>query len=101
VGADYVASDGRYIEVKAFSGSAPNSFDLEAPEWRAAQHPEIADRYWVYIVEHLRDGQPPQVTAVFNPVTDEATSKEPTGKMRVRGWRSSRTQRVGRFEQRP
>jgi len=97
VGADYLASDGRYIEVKAFSGDAPDAFDLEPPEWRAAQHPEIGQRFWVYIVEHLRDGRPPEITAVFNPVDDDATSKEPTGKLRVRGWKNSKTQSIGVF----
>lgn len=97
VGADYVASDGRYIEVKAFGGDAPDSFEMEATEWRAAQNPAIADRYWVYVVEHLRDGQPPLITALFNPVLDDSTSKEPTGKLKVRGWKSTRTQRVGEF----
>jgi hypothetical protein len=100
VGADFVASDGRYIEVKAFSEAAPDSFELEAPEWRAAQHPEVADRYWVYVVEHLRDGEPPKITAVFNPVLDDATSKEPTGKLRVRGWKASQTQQYGLFGER-
>ena len=98
VGADYLASDGRYIEVKAFSGAAGDSFELEATEWRAAKKEGIADRYWVYIVEHLRDTEPPRVTAVFNPVLDEITSKEPTGKLRVRGWKAARTQYVGEFE---
>ncbi|MBA2719825.1 MAG: DUF3883 domain-containing protein [Chloroflexi bacterium] len=100
VGADYVASDGRYIEVKAFSGRAPDTVELEPPEWRAAQHPEIADRYWVYVVEHLRDGQAPMITAVFNPVLDESTSKQNTGKLRVRGWKNARMQHVGQFGER-
>jgi hypothetical protein len=100
VGADYFASDGRYIEVKAFSGTAPDSFELEATEWRAAQHPEIAERYWVYVVEHLRDGLPPKITAVFNPVLDDAPIKEPTGKLRVRGWKSAKTQDIGQFAER-
>ena len=100
VGADYLASDGRYIEVKAFSADAPDAVDLEPPEWRAAQHPEIGERFWVYIVEHLRDGRPPEITAVLNPVADDATSKEPTGKLRIRGWRNSRTQHYGEFGER-
>jgi len=100
VGADYLASDGRYIEVKAFSSDAPDSVDLEPPEWRAAQNPEIGPRFWVYIVEHLRDGRPPEITAVFNPVADDATSKEPTGKLRIRGWKNSRTQHFGEFGER-
>jgi hypothetical protein len=100
VGADYVASDGRYIEVKAFGGAAPDSFEMEATEWRAAQKEGLADRYWVYVVEHLRDEQPPRITAVFNPVLDEATAKEPTGKLRIRGWKSSAIQRVGEFTER-
>jgi hypothetical protein len=100
VGADYLASDGRYIEVKAFSGDAPDAVDLEPPEWRAAQHPEIGERFWVYIVEHLRDGRPPEITAVFNPVADDATSKEPTGKLRIRGWKNSKTQHFGEFGER-
>ena len=100
VGADYLASDGRYIEVKAFSGDAPDAVDLEPPEWRAAQHPEIGQRFWVYIVEHLRDGRPPEITAVFNPVADDATSNEPTGKLRIRGWKNAKTQHIGVFGQR-
>jgi hypothetical protein len=100
VGADFLASDGRYIEVKAFSGEAGISFDLEPTEWRAAQRPGIGDRYWVYVVEHLRDGQPPKITAVLNPVTDDATQKEPTGKLRIRGWKSATTQQIGEFGER-
>ena len=101
IGADYVASDGRYIEVKAFSREAPDSFELEAPEWRAAQHPEVAERYWVYVVEHLRDGTPPRITAIFNPILDNSTSKEPTGKLRVRGWKHARLKQLGQFGERP
>ena len=100
VGADYLASDGRYIEVKSFGGDAPDAVDLEPPEWRAAQHPEIGGRFWVYIVEHLRDGRPPEITAVFNPVSDDATTKEPTGKLRIRGWKNSKTQHFGEFGER-
>jgi hypothetical protein len=97
VGADYFASDGRYIELKAFGSDAPDSLELEATEWRAAQNPAIAERYWVYVVEHLRDGRPPIITALFNPVLDDSTAKEPTGKLKVRGWRSTRIQTVGQF----
>ena len=99
VGADYVASDGRYIEVKAFGEAAPNSFEMEATEWRAAQTEGIAHRYWVYVVEHLRDGQAPKITAIHNPVLDDATAKEPTGKVRVNGWRSSAKTDVGEFSE--
>jgi hypothetical protein len=98
VGADYLASDGRYIEVKAFGGTAGDSFELEATEWRAAKVDGIAERYWVYVVEHLRDAKAPKVTAVFNPVLDEITLKEPTGKLRVRGWKAAKVQYVGEFE---
>lgn len=98
VGADYRATDGRYIEVKAFGEEAPGSFDLEPAEWRAAQHPQIGPDYWVYIVDHLRDGKPPRVTAVLNPVLDGQITKQPTGKLRVRGWRSARTKYEGLFE---
>ncbi len=100
VGADFVASDGRYIEVKAFSGEAGSSFDLEPTEWRAAKRPGIGERYWVYVVEHLKDGQPPKITAIFNPVTDEFTQKVPTGKLRIRGWRSAATRHSGEFGER-
>jgi hypothetical protein len=89
VGADYVASDGRYIEVKAFGEAASDSFEMEPAEWRAAQTDGISHRYWIYVVEHLRDGQPPKITAIHNPVLDEATIKDQLGKIRVRGWRSS------------
>lgn len=44
-----------------------DSFDLEPTAWRAAQQPEIAPRYRAYVVEHLRDGQAPRATAIFNP----------------------------------
>jgi Domain of unknown function (DUF3883) len=100
VGADYLTSDGRYIEVKAFSGSAPDGVEFEATEWKAAQHPEIADRFWLYVVEHVRDGRPPKITAVLNPISDPSTSKEPTGKLRIRGWKNAAVQQVGEFGER-
>lgn len=99
VGADYVASDGRYIEVKAFSGTS-EGFDLEPAEWRVARRPDIGPRYWVYVVEHLRDGQAPVVSAVFNPIVDESVTKEPTGKLRVRRWRSATTVATATFQTR-
>ena len=79
VGSDFVASDGRFIEVKAFGGSAPDSVDFQASEWRRAQQPEAAAEYWLYVVEHLRDGQPPRITAVLNPVVDNGTVKRRPG----------------------
>ena len=51
-------------------------------------------------MEHLGDGRPPDITAVFNPVDDNATSKEPTGGLRIRGWKNSKTQYIGVFGQR-
>lgn len=99
VGADFVASDGRYIEVKAFSGTS-EGFDLEPAEWRAARRPDVGLQYWVYVVEHLRDGQAPVVSAIFNPVLDASVMKEPTGKLRVRRWRSAATVATGTFQER-
>lgn len=90
VGADYIADDGRYIEVKATGGAADDAFDLQESEWSAALDPRIRDAYWVYIVEHLTDGQEPIVTAIFNPVRDDNLGQAPVGKMRVTGWRMAR-----------
>jgi hypothetical protein len=97
VGADYRATDGRYIEVKAFGDEAPSSFDLEPYEWRAARNPQIAPHYWVYVVDHLLDGKAPRVTAIRNPVLDDSVTKQPAGKLRVRGWRSASEQQEGTF----
>lgn len=90
VGADYLASDGRYIEVKSFSGPAPNAFELEAPEWQAAQQPGIGENYYVYVIEHVADGQNPRLIAIPNPMTSEAMVKTPTGKLRISGWASEK-----------
>ena len=35
---------------------------------------------------------PPKIAAVFNPVLDDATVKELTGKPRIRGWKNAHTQ---------
>ncbi len=100
VGADYLSVRGgvtdRYIEVKAFGGTAGDSFELTRAERKAAGEPAIAPRYWVYVVEHLRDGESPVVTALFNPIADPQLSKEPVGAVNIRGWRAT-TQVVGRF----
>ena len=97
VGADYVADDGRYIEVKATGGTAEDAFDLQESEWSAALDPRLRDDYWVYIVEHLTDGHEPTVTAVFNPVRDDNLDQSPVGKMRVTGWRSAARLQRGPF----
>ena len=97
VGADYVADDGRYIEVKATGGTAEDAFDLEESEWGAALDPRLRDDYWVYVVEHLADDQEPTVTAVFNPVRDDNLSQSPVGKMRITGWRSAAREHRGVF----
>jgi hypothetical protein len=89
VGADYLASDGRYIEVKSFSGEA-GAFELEVPEWQAAQRPDIAANYYVYIVEHVADGETPRLIILPNPMTTEAIRKEPSGKVRISGWSAVR-----------
>lgn len=97
VGADYVADDGRYIELKASGGVAENAFALERSEWEAALDPKTGDDYWVYIVEHLTDGGVPEVTAIFNPVRDPLLRQTPMGKMRVSGWRGARRKDHGTF----
>lgn len=97
VGADFRATDGRYIELKAFGDGAPSSFDLEPFEWRAAKNPNIASHYWVYIVDHLLDGKPPRVVAIRNPVVDEMVTKQATGKLRIRGWQSAHEKQEGTF----
>lgn len=86
VGADFLASDGRYIEVKSFSGAAGDAFDLEAPEWQAAQRPGVGENYFVYVVEHVADGQNPRLMVLPNPMASETVRKEPTGKLRVSRW---------------
>ena len=92
-----MADDGRYIEVKATGGTAEDAFDLQESEWSAALDPRLRDDYWVYIVEHLTDGEEPTVTAVFNPVRDDNLDQSPVGKMRVTGWRSAVRQQRGPF----
>lgn len=99
VGADFVANDGRYIEVKAFSATS-EGFDLEPAEWRVARRSDVGPQYWVYVVEHLRDGQAPVVSAIFNPILDESVTTEPTGKLRVRRWRSATTVATATFRER-
>ena len=93
VGADHIAGrDGaieRYIEIKSFSNRAPDSFLLTRDEYRAALDSEIGPKYWVYVVEHLRDGEIPIVSAVFNPVRQEEVEKEPVGDLRIVGWRNA------------
>ncbi len=100
VGADYIADDGRYIEVKAAGGSADDAFDLEQSEWSAALDPVIRADYWVYVVEHLTDGGVPVVTAIENPVRDQRVGQAPVGKMRVSRWRSAQVQKIARFRRR-
>lgn len=99
VGADYVSSDGRYVEVKSWEGSAPESLDLTEISWKAARRPDIRDRFWVYVVEHLRDGHPPLVTAVHNPVVDSAVITEPKGTMTIHAWRSATLAVTSNFEE--
>lgn len=101
VGADFVADDGRYIELKASGGVAENAFNLEPSEWGAALDPKTGADYWVYIVEHLTDGGVPEVTAVFNPVRDPLLRQAPVGKMKVSGWRSASKRDHGAFGRRP
>jgi len=95
VGADYVAvRDGeidRYIEIKSSKGNK-DVFDMTRNERIAAMKPDIGSMYWIYVVEHLGDGQDPTVTAVWNPVADEGVSKEPKGSIAVKGWRTSERQ---------
>jgi hypothetical protein len=100
VGADYVADDGRYIELKASGGVAEDSFILEPSEWQAALDPKTGADYWVYVVEHLTDGKEPEVTAVFNPVLDSRLRQNPVGKMKVSGWRAATRQDRGKFKRR-
>jgi hypothetical protein len=91
VGYDFVSSrEGtidRCIEMKVSSGKASDEFELTWYEYRAATHPELGERYWVYIVEHALDDNEPVVTAIFNPVRDEGVVKEPAGDVKIRGWR--------------
>ena len=93
VGVDHIVErDGviqRYIEIKAFGARAPDSFPLTRDERRAALDPEIGLKYWVYVVEHLRDGEIPVVSAVFNPLRQEEVEKEPVGDLRIVGWRNA------------
>jgi hypothetical protein len=100
VGADYVADDGRYIELKASGGVAEDSFVLEPSEWQAALDPKTGADYWVYVVEHLTDGKEPEVTAVFNPVLDTRLRQNPVGKMKVSGWRAASRRDRGKFRRR-
>jgi hypothetical protein len=95
VGADYVAvRDGkidRYIEIKSSRGKK-DAFDMTRDERLAGMDRDIGPKYWIYVVEHLGDGQDPTVTAVLNPVADERVSKEPKGSIVVKGWRASERQ---------
>ena len=95
VGADYVSMRGdqvdRFIEIKS-SRKSIDAFDMTRSERMASMKPEYVAKYWVYLVEHLGDGQDPTVTAVWNPVKDERVSKEPKGAIGVRGWRAAQRQ---------
>lgn len=95
VGADYISMSGdrvdRYIEIKA-SRKSIEAFSMTRAERIAATKPNIASKYWIYLVEHLGDGQAPVVTAIWNPVKDERVAWEPKGDIAVKGWRAAKQQ---------
>jgi hypothetical protein len=92
VSADNVAlRDGeidRYIEIRSSRGKR-DAFDITRDERIAAMRSEIGSMYWIFVVEHLGDGQNPKVKAVWNLLADECVSTEPEESIVVEGWRAS------------
>jgi len=64
-----ISEDGeiRYIEVKALSGmwSSQNPVQLTKNEFETAR--KFGEQYWLYVVEHVDDGQQPVIYKIQNP----------------------------------